>query len=243
MGTITHIEPGRPARQGQLILERRYALATKVFDGWRGDELLLDLGCGNGAQTQLFTTDVRRAVGVDITTIRLTEQPASTGSFDFILGDAGKLPIRSGSLDRAISFEVLEHVPDDLRAAREVFRVLKPGGQFIFSVPNKWWILESHGAAIPGLNWIPWNRIPFFSWLPTQIHERFAKARIYTMKRALTLARNAGFQLCEWGYITAPLDVLSEGALRRVLRKRVFNGETTRSPFLAVNLYVFCKKL
>ena len=37
--------------------------------------------------------------------------------------------------DRVLSFDVLEHVPDPDRAFREIFRVLKPGGVFIFSVP------------------------------------------------------------------------------------------------------------
>ena len=33
--------------------------------------------------------------------------------------------------------------------AAECLRVLKPGGRFIISVPNKWWIFETHGADLP----------------------------------------------------------------------------------------------
>jgi SAM-dependent methyltransferase len=37
--------------------------------------------------------------------------------------------------DLVTSTEVLEHIPDDRRGFREIFRVLKPGGHFVFTVP------------------------------------------------------------------------------------------------------------
>lgn len=242
MKSLRNIEPGRPAREGQLILQRRFALARDLFGGFAGCGRLLDLGCGNGAQTLYFAPEVRRLLGCDITPLQKTEGAAPVGSFDFLLADAGKLPIASGSIDLAVSFEVLEHLPDDLAAAKEVARILKPGGRFLFSVPNKWWIFESHGAAIPGFNWIPWNRVPFVGWLPRIIHESYARARIYTMARALKLCRQAGLEPVERGYITAPLDVLPDGLIRRFLRRLVFRNATTSNPFLAVNLFVLCRK-
>jgi SAM-dependent methyltransferase len=45
------------------------------------------------------------------------------------------LPFADQSFDVVCAFEVLEHIPDDAQAMREIARVLRPGGAFIFSVP------------------------------------------------------------------------------------------------------------
>ena len=49
--------------------------------------------------------------------------------------DVMDLSFTEGSFDRVLSFDVLEHVPDPYHAFRELYRVLKPGGVLIFSVP------------------------------------------------------------------------------------------------------------
>ena len=59
--------------------------------------------------------------------------------------------------DRLISFEVIEHLPGEEGVAN-YSKSLKMGGIAAISVPNKWWIFETHGAKLPLL---PWNRVPF----------------------------------------------------------------------------------
>jgi SAM-dependent methyltransferase len=49
--------------------------------------------------------------------------------------DLQKLTYNDETFDLLTNSEVLEHVPDDLAAFREIHRVLKPGGYFIFTVP------------------------------------------------------------------------------------------------------------
>jgi glycosyltransferase involved in cell wall biosynthesis len=49
--------------------------------------------------------------------------------------DVMSLSFVEDSFDRVLSFDVLEHVPDPYRAFCELYRVLKPGGVLIFSVP------------------------------------------------------------------------------------------------------------
>jgi SAM-dependent methyltransferase len=49
--------------------------------------------------------------------------------------DVQQLTYGDGAFDVATSTEVLEHVPDDRRAFRELHRVLGPGGLLIFTVP------------------------------------------------------------------------------------------------------------
>jgi hypothetical protein len=84
--------------------------------------------------------------------------------------------------------------------------------------------------------------VPFFSWLPRPIHERYAKARNYTRKRISQLLASAGFEILGWSYITAPMDVLPEGALKRALTETVFRGDEAALPFLATSILVILRK-
>lgn len=242
MNQLQHIELGRPARPGQLILERRFNLTRQLIPGFSSIDAMLDIGCGNGAQTVYFTGCARRLIGVDLVPIHQAESTLGNRGFTFVRTDAGFLPFKDERFEMVTAFEVLEHFPSDRQSINETFRVLKKAGYFLLSVPNKWWIFESHGATVSGFNWIPWNRIPFVGWLPDVVHRRIARARIYTMARAVRLAKDAGFEILEKGYITAPLDVLPDGILRTILRKTLFNGDRTDNPFLAVNLFILCRK-
>ncbi|MFC2149921.1 class I SAM-dependent methyltransferase [Calditrichota bacterium] len=239
---IQNIEPGRPARPGQLILERRYRIVKELLPADPNISTLLDLGCGNGAQTAYLTEFAETIYALDLMHIDTTEQPEKGRGIGFIQGSAQELPFNNNSIDLVTSFEVLEHVQDDLEAVREVARILRPGGKFIFSVPNKGWILESHGAVVPGLNWLPWNRIPFVSWLPKSVHSKIARARIYTLTSAARLVERSGLEVISAGYITAPLDVLPEGRLRNILRSTLFASDRTDNKFVAVNLFIYCQK-
>ena len=46
------------------------------------------------------------------------------------------LPFPDASVDRVMASEVLEHIPDDVTAMAEIFRVLKPGGRVAVTVPR-----------------------------------------------------------------------------------------------------------
>ncbi len=66
-------------------------------------------------------------------------------------GDITALRYADNSFDYFLCFHVLEHVPEDVKAIREIFRVLRPGGQAILQVPIDYSVCDSieYGKANP----------------------------------------------------------------------------------------------
>jgi SAM-dependent methyltransferase len=236
------IERGRPSDAADLILQRRHRLARRYAP--REGGYLLDFGCGNGAQARLFAPHFAGILGVDVSPVQLGRFAGwlrETGDPRLlpIRYDGFRLPVADGAVDQVVSFEVLEHVADEAAALGEIHRVLKPGGSLVISVPHRWWIFETHGANLPLL---PWNRVPLFSWLPKGLHDRWARARNYRKGELVGNLRDHGFVVRHASRITAPLDVLPEGALRRSLRRGLFAADETRVPFLATALLAVAEK-
>lgn len=55
-----------------------------------------------------------------------------------LVWDGVQIPLPDDSVDCAFATEVLEHCPDPILTLREIKRVLKPGGAFVFTVPFLW---------------------------------------------------------------------------------------------------------
>ena len=89
----------------------------------------LDVGCGRKPYEKTFFAGAEKYVGMDYLTDRSTPD---------VVGSATEIPLGDASFDTVVCTEVLEHVPDPLKAFREMYRVLKPGGYLILSTPMYW---------------------------------------------------------------------------------------------------------
>jgi SAM-dependent methyltransferase len=102
---------------------------------------VLDIGCGAGMDLLLAARAVGprgRAIGVDMTEsmAERAREGARTSGLDHVevrAGDALALPVDDESVDVVISNGVLNLTPDKTMAFGEVFRVLKPGGAFLYA--------------------------------------------------------------------------------------------------------------
>jgi arsenite methyltransferase len=101
---------------------------------------VVDIGCGAGMDLLLAAQAVGptgRAIGVDMTDAmanraRVSASEMGLDNLEVRISDALSLPIESGTVDVVMSNGVINLTPDKAKAFSEVFRVLKPGGQFFY---------------------------------------------------------------------------------------------------------------
>jgi len=112
----------------------------------------LDLGCGDGKLTDILLglTGPRRLVGVDPDPLE-TEAARRFSFYEAVHTAPGdSIPEATGSFDFVISNSVLEHIPGLEPVIAEVGRLLRPGGQFLFTAPAPPFHENLTGALAPG---------------------------------------------------------------------------------------------
>ncbi|OGK09768.1 hypothetical protein A2767_05780 [Candidatus Roizmanbacteria bacterium RIFCSPHIGHO2_01_FULL_35_10] len=96
---------------------------------------IMDVGCGTGLYTSIFNINKNKIFGLDIDDHRKKEYQAN---FIFKKYGGNKIPFRSNYFDFVVSFDVLEHVEDDVNFIKEINRVIKKGGQCLITTPNRY---------------------------------------------------------------------------------------------------------
>lgn len=112
-----------PRHIGQKYIQQLVLEARNFARG-----LILDIGCGLRPYEAILRENATNYIGLDL--------PVSPDkSHQDVTGDAAYLPLKSGSFDTVLAFELMEHLPDPNRFLAEVARVLRNGGALILSVP------------------------------------------------------------------------------------------------------------
>lgn len=107
--------------------------------------------CGTGEAFALFQGSVDTGVGVDVSSSMLSKarQAFADERFTFVQGDATRLPLADDLFDTVIMLGGIHHVPDRNALFTQVYRVLKPGGRFIYREPvSDFWLWKGLRAMI-----------------------------------------------------------------------------------------------
>ncbi|HEV3409130.1 MAG TPA: class I SAM-dependent methyltransferase [Chthoniobacterales bacterium] len=152
---------------------------AKNLDSFPHEEALLEVGCGDAS----FTSDLARysddVTALDISAEQVALNAAKLPQVRFLVHDlAQPLPFQENTFGAIWCSEVLEHLFDPAFALREMFRVLKPGGLLLVTVPY-------HGLFKNVC-------IALFKW-DHHFDPEYPHIRFFTRNTLGNLARKAGF--------------------------------------------------
>ncbi len=105
----------------------------------------LDIGDAGGGNTRVLVGHGWDALAADYSETAV--ELAVRRGLRAIHADACDLPLPGESFDLVLAFDVLEHIEDDHTAARELVRVLRPGGRALITVPCDMALWSAHDVA------------------------------------------------------------------------------------------------
>lgn len=158
------------------------------------DAIILDCACGRGFYLNYYRTVSNvKLVGLELDPEVIMKAQNNVGHHDDITltrANIYSLPFPDNYFDGVLLSEILEHIDEDVRGLKEVFRVLKPGASVAITVPN---------ANYPFL-WDPINKT-----LETVFKTKIRKGplsgiwanhvRLYTMDQLRLAVTEAGFEI------------------------------------------------
>ncbi len=173
-----------------MSLKRRSIKVFEALDPQEGEKIL-DAGCGPGFYLRILTEMGLNlkvyGVDVDRPAMAVAKESLKGKNVSISYGDLTNLKFADNSFDKVILSEVAEHVPDDKKCLQEMYRILKPGGLLVVTVPSKrypfmWdpvnWLLErTSGKHIQEGVWggIWTNHIRLYS--PQEITQLLGKVK------------------------------------------------------------------
>lgn len=174
---------------------RRAGIILENLELKKGDRVI-DIGCGRGFYVNLLSNlNLSLEVfGIDLNEKYLKAAKKGLKRKKVLLkkGNALKLPFETNCFDKVIASEILEHIDKDIMAVEEIYRVLKPGGIALISVPNK-----NYPFLWDPLNWVLERlfdkHIPSDIWWLAGIWADHV--RLYEENELKTKLKKAGFKI------------------------------------------------
>lgn len=126
----------RASEEGQLTNAFYERIYTELFDLDRGHfdgKKMLDIGCGPRGSLE-WNSGAAERIGLDPLVDQYRELGIDRHAQTYVCSGAEKMPFEDGHFDIVAAINALDHVDDLDEVVREVTRVLRPGGDFLFLV-------------------------------------------------------------------------------------------------------------
>jgi 2-polyprenyl-3-methyl-5-hydroxy-6-metoxy-1,4-benzoquinol methylase len=110
---------------------------------------ILEVGCSPGILIEQIAATFPNAkvIGSEVHEHGLMQVYTTSPNIALETFDLTKCPLSGSSVDAIIALNVLEHIEDDSLAARQIFRVLRPGGVAIIEVPASPFLFDAYDEA------------------------------------------------------------------------------------------------
>jgi len=120
--------------------------------------------------------------------------------------DITAIPLPDAGFDVVMAHHVLEHIPDDRRAMRELFRMLKPGGVGLFTVPvntSRHETYENPAITAPAERWAHFSAEDHVRYYGLDFADRLAEAGFQVETFRMRPDQEVAFGLLrqEWLYV------------------------------------------
>jgi ubiquinone/menaquinone biosynthesis C-methylase UbiE len=183
-----------------------------------GAGMILDDGCGRGALLAGLKNRDRSLHGVDISETGIRMARNFCQNANLLVADIKKLPFKSNTFDFVVCSDAIEHI-EGAQHVQESYRVLKPKGSFLVTVPNG----KGRKGSYPG------------------------HIRLFTLKSITDFLQEAGFEIISADKFGLYIPIISYALelLSLAIRKNLpFAGPlNVRVPeLLATNFFIECRK-
>ncbi len=121
------------------------SLLDQHVDRSPNNRRILDVGCGTGANLRYFSR-YGKVTGIDLSKSAL-QFCNLRGKYDLIQASGEEIPFRDNSFDVITMLDVLEHIEEDAKTLKELYRVLKPRGTLLITVPAYNFLWSGHDFA------------------------------------------------------------------------------------------------
>lgn len=131
MSNIATAERVSLEKSDNYVFQRSVLAYHHAAELVKGD--ILEIGTGMGYGVEIIAPKATRYISIDKELPAQINQLENVEYYDMEVPPIG---FENCSFDAVVSFQVIEHIEEDIDCVREVARVLRPGGKFVVSTPN-----------------------------------------------------------------------------------------------------------